>query len=91
MATKIRPLGKRVLIQRIEIEETSGVAGIIIPDSAKGKINYFEGKILDVGPDCKQVKVGEHVAFLKYGYDEVKVDNKPLIIAEENSIICVYE
>jgi chaperonin GroES len=43
---KVRPLGDRVLVKRIEEEEkTSG--GIIIPDTAKEK--PMQGKVIAVG------------------------------------------
>ncbi len=46
MAMKIRPLGDRILIKRIQEEEkTKG--GIIIPDTAKEKPQ--EGKVVAVG------------------------------------------
>ena len=35
-AARIKPLGDRVLLQRVEAEETSA-GGIVIPDSAKEK------------------------------------------------------
>ena len=43
---KIRPLGDRILVKRIEEEEKSK-GGIIIPDSAKEKPQ--EGKVVAVG------------------------------------------
>ena len=46
MATKIQPLGQRVLIKRLEEEEQSS-GGIIIPDTAKEKPQ--EGKVIAVG------------------------------------------
>jgi co-chaperonin GroES (HSP10) len=62
----IKPLGDRVVIERIE-EKTS--SGIIIPDTAKEK--PVQGKILAVGPGARdeagkriplEVKVGDVVA-----------------------------
>ena len=44
--TTLRPLHDRVLVQRIEEEETRS-GGIIIPDSAKEKPQ--EGKVIAVG------------------------------------------
>ena len=48
---KIRPLGDKVIVQRLEAEsKTAG--GIVLPDSAKEKPR--RGKILSVG-DGKQL------------------------------------
>ncbi len=46
MATKIQPLGPRVLIKRLEEQEESS-GGIIIPDTAKEKPQ--RGKVVAVG------------------------------------------
>ena len=43
---KVKPLGDRVLIKRVEPEETKK-GGIIIPDTAKEK--PMEGKVMAVG------------------------------------------
>ena len=52
-ATKITPLGDRVLIQRVEAEETTK-GGIILPDSAKEKPR--EGIVLAIG-------TGKHLSY----------------------------
>ena len=46
MAAKLKPLGDKVLVKRLEAEEvTSG--GIVLPDSAKEKPK--QGKIIAIG------------------------------------------
>lgn len=87
---KVRPLGKRVLVKPVEEKEESA-SGLIIPDSAKGHVNYFVGQILDIGQEVSRVKTGDRVAYLKYGYDEVKVEGNVLRIVDEASLIAVYE
>ena len=44
---KIRPLQDRIIVKRVDEEETSK-GGIIIPDSAKEKPQ--EAKVIEVGP-----------------------------------------
>ena len=70
---KVRPLGDRVLLKRIEAEEQVK-GGIIIPDTAKEK--PLEAKVVAVGPgkvtdDGKkvsmEVKAGNRVLIGKYG------------------------
>ena len=95
MATKIRPLGDKVVVKVSEEEEkTSG--GIILPDTARKKPQ--EGKVVAVGPgklldDGKRapmnVKVGEIVVFAKYGGTEITVDDEELVILDEDSIYAV--
>jgi len=97
MATKIRPLQDRVIVQRVKEEEkTKG--GIIIPDSAKEK--PVEGKVLAVGngkvlEDGKvralDIKPGDRVLFGKYSGTEVKLDGEEALILREDDILGVIE
>ncbi len=93
MATKIKPLGDRVVIKPTPKEEISK-GGIVLPDTAKEKPQ--DGKIVAVGPgrlteDGKridmEVKVGDKVIYSKYAGIEVKVDDEELIILRESDIL----
>ncbi len=88
---KIKPLDKRVVIEKKEAEEKS-VGGIILPDSAKEKPQT--GKIVAVGSDedlKKLVKVGDEILFSKYGGTEVKLDGKEYMILSQDDILAVIE
>jgi len=95
MATKIQPLGARVLVKRLdEEEETSG--GIIIPDSAKEKPQ--EAEVISLGTGGKDengndiaftVKKKDKVLISKYGGTDVKIDGKELLIVNEVDILAV--
>ncbi len=97
----IIPLGDRVVVRPLTDEEqgTASPSGIIIPDSAK-KEKPEQGIVLAVGPgkwdeDGEKrlpldVKVGDRVIFSKYGYDEVKVNNKEYFIVGESSILGIF-
>ena len=92
---KIRPLGDKVLVQRLEAESTTQ-GGIVLPDSAKekpkrGKILALgDGKLLDNGERAAfQVKKGDEVLFTSYAGTEIKVDGDELIIMDENDILAV--
>jgi chaperonin GroES len=93
MATKIKPLGDRVVIKPTPKEEVSK-GGIVIPDTAKEKPQ--EGKIIAVGPGklsedgkriAMEVKVGDKVIYSKYAGTEIKVDDEELIIVRESDIL----
>lgn len=92
MATKITPLGKRVLVKRTEEEEKSS-GGIIIPDTAKEKPQQAEVRALGTGKDDEgndvsfTVKVGDKVLISKYGGTDVKVDGEELLIINESDIL----
>jgi len=94
---KIRPLNDRILVKRLEEEETTA-GGIIIPDSAKEK--PAEGEIVAVGPGkmndageraAMDVKVGDRVLFSKYGGTDVKYDGNDYLIMREDDILGVIE
>ena len=94
---KIRPLGDKVLVERLEAEnKTAG--GIVLPDTAKEKpqrgkvISAGKGKRLDDGTIKEiQVKKGDKVLFTSYAGSEVKIDGKEYLIMEESDIMAVLE
>ena len=92
---KIRPLYDRIVIKRIEEQETTR-NGIVIPDSAKEKPQ--EGEVIAVGhgkrlEDGKlvalDVKVGDRVLFGKYSGNETKLDGTEYIIIREDDVLGV--
>ena len=97
----IKPIGDRVIVRPLTDNEsgTTSPSGIIIPDTAK-KEKPEQGVVIAVGlgkwdEDGEkripmEVKVGDRIVFSKYGYDEVKIDNKEYFIVGENSILGVF-
>jgi chaperonin GroES len=94
---KLRPLGDRILVQRVEEEEKSK-GGIIIPDTAKEKPQ--EGKVIAVGPgkldeDGERIpmdlKPGDRILFGKYSGSEVKIDLEEYLIMHQDDVLGVIE
>ena len=94
---KIRPLQDRLLVTRIDEEETTK-GGIIIPDTAKEKPS--EGKVVAVGKgkaneDGKitplDVKKGDRVLFSKYSGTEVTIEGDEHLIIREDDVLGVME
>jgi len=92
---KIRPLGEKVLIKRLEAEEMTR-GGIVLPDSAKEKprrgtvLALGDGKVLDDGSRAEfQVKQGDVVLFSSYGGTEIKVDGEEYMLMDESDILAV--
>ena len=90
---KVRPLHDRVLIKRIEEQETVR-GGIIIPDTAKEKPQ--EGEVVAVGTGKRlesgqilplEVKEGDRVLFGKYSGTEIKVEGTDYLILREEEIL----
>ena len=93
----IRPLQDRVLVKRVEEEETVR-GGIIIPDTAKEK--PMEGEVIAVGggkvkeDGTKQpldVKKGDRILFSKYAPNEIKIDDQEYLIMREDDILGIVE
>ena len=91
----VKPLGDRVLIKRVEPEETVK-GGIIIPDTAKEKpmegkvVAVGEGKTDDSGKRIKmQVKAGDRVLIGKYAGTEFKLEEEDHVIVREDEILGV--
>jgi chaperonin GroES len=94
---KIRPLHDRVIVKRIEEEETTK-GGIIIPDTAKEK--PIEGKVVAVGAgkllengkmQPLEVKKGDRILFGKYAGTDIKIEGEEHLIMREEDIIAIVE
>ena len=93
----LKPLGDRVLVQRVEAgEEVRG--GIVIPDTAKEKpqegvvIAVGAGRVLDSGDKvAMSVKAGDKVLFGKYSGTEIKLDDKEYLIMSEGEILGILK
>ena len=90
---KVRPLHDRVIIKRVEDQETVR-GGIIIPDTAKEKPQEGEvvaagtGKRLENGQIIPlEVKAGDRVLFGKYSGTEIKLEGEELLILREDEIL----
>ncbi|WDL70537.1 co-chaperone GroES [Helicobacter winghamensis] len=81
-----KPLGERVLVERLE-ENTTTASGIIIPDNAKEK--PLEGIVKAIGSEVKEVSVNDKVVFGKYSGTEVKLDGKEYLILKLEDILGV--
>ena len=95
--TKIRPLGEKVLVKRLEAEETTR-GGIVLPDTAKEKpqkgnvLAVGDGKLLDDGTRAKfQVKVGDTILFTSYAGSEIKVDGEEMMLMDESDILAILD
>nr|WP_314179629.1 co-chaperone GroES [uncultured Campylobacter sp.] len=83
-----QPLGKRVLVERLEDVKTT-TSGIIIPDNAKEK--PLSGKVLAVSSEVEGVSVGDSVVFAKYGGTEVVLDGKTYLVLKIEDVLGVLK
>ena len=94
---KVKPLGDRVLLKRIELQEQIR-GGIIIPDTAKEKpqeaevVAVGEGKFDDSGKRVPMtVKAGDRVLIGKYSGQDIKSDDVEHTIVREDEILGIVE
>lgn len=92
----IKPLGDRVVIKRVEAEETTK-SGIILTGAAKEKpqealvVAVGPGKFEDGNQIKMEVKVGDRILFSKYSGNEIKYDGEELIILKQDDILGIIE
>jgi chaperonin GroES len=93
----IRPLHDRIVVKRLE-EEESKIGGLFIPDSAKEKPQ--QGEVVSVGngkrgDDGKaiplDVKAGDRILFGKYSGSDIKIDGQEYLIMREDEVLGVLE
>lgn len=92
---KVRPLHDRLIVKRIEEQETQK-GGIIIPDSAKEKpqegevVAVGKGKVLEDGKVLPlDVQAGDRILFGKYSGNEIKLDGEEYLILREDEVLGV--
>ena len=97
VASKLQPLGDRVVVRPLGREETTK-SGIVLPDTAKEKPQ--RGTIVAAGKGRRDedgerieldVKVGDEVLFAKYAGTEFKLEGEDLLIIAEKDILAIIE
>ena len=93
----IKPLGNRVLVERVEAE-TKTAGGLFLPDSAKEKPS--KGEVVACGPGkmtadgnrvAMDVKPGDVVLFAKFAGTEIKLDGEEYKIVRQSDILAIVE
>ncbi|MTI46748.1 co-chaperone GroES [Sporosalibacterium faouarense] len=87
----IKPLGDRVVIKKVELEETTK-SGIVLPNSAKEEPKIAE--IVAVGPKVEEkgeLKVGDKVIFSKFSGTDVKADGVEYTILKSIDILAIVD
>jgi chaperonin GroES len=88
-AEMFRPIGLRVLVERVE-EEAKTASGIIIPDNAKEK--PLEGKVVAISKEVEEdenlpINVGDTVVFAKYAGTDITIEGKEYLVLNTDDIL----
>lgn len=78
-----QPLGKRVLVKKLEEANTTS-SGIIIPDSAQEKPS--RGEVVAVSKEVTELACGNVVLFGKYSGNEVSLGADKFLVLETDDI-----
>ncbi len=94
----IKPLSNHLFLEAVDEEKTTK-SGIVLPDTAE-KEKPVRGRVVAVGPGKMNekgevmpmaIKVGDSVLFKKYGPDEIEIEGKKYLVAEETDILAILE
>jgi len=88
---KIKPLGKRILAQKVEPESKKTSGGIVLPDSVKSE-KVVRAKVLAIGTDEKfEVKVGDEIIVGSFAGTEIEQGEDKLILVKESDVLAIVE
>jgi chaperonin GroES len=85
MSASLQPLGDYVVAQNEEAQ-TKTASGIYLPDNAQEK-----PKIIAIGKDVKQVKVGDRIVYKSYSTTEIKIDREDYILVKEEDVLATVK
>jgi chaperonin GroES len=82
----LKPLGERIVATR---EETAAmtVSGLYLPETAKEKSQI--AKVVAIGKDVKEVKVGERIIVREYSTTDIKVEGVEYLIVKEEDVVSI--
>jgi chaperonin GroES len=88
MSSALQPLADYVVAQAEEAE-TKTASGLYLPDKAAEKPKT--AKVIAVGKEAKQVKVGDRIVYKSYSTTEVKVGTVEYILVKEEDILATVK
>ena len=88
---KIRPIGERVLVKPIKVEEKTA-SGIILPGAGeKERPNMAEVIAVGKGEKLAEIKVGEKVVYAKFSGTEIKDGDEKYLVLNIEDILAIVE
>ncbi|MEO8862766.1 MAG: co-chaperone GroES [Candidatus Saccharimonadales bacterium] len=84
MPVPIKPLADYVVAVHEEAESKT-TSGLYLPDNAREKPQT--AKVVAVGKDAKQIKVGDRIIYKSYSNTDVKVGKEEYILIKEEDVL----
>lgn len=88
MSVNIQPLADYVVASQEEAE-TKTASGLYLPDKAQEKPKI--AKVVAVGKEAKQLKVGDRIIYKTYSTTEVKVGADEYILIKEEDVLATVK
>lgn len=88
MSTPLTPLSDYIVAQAEEAE-TKTASGLYLPGGAQEKPKI--SKVTAVGPNVKQVKVGDRIVYKTYSTTEVKVGKDEYVLVKEEDVLATVK
>ena len=84
---KIQPIGKKLAVVKLK-SETTTESGLIL---TKGVDSVDKAKVIAVGPEVKEVKVGETILINWNKATSTTIDSIPVYILIEEDVVGVFD
>lgn len=84
MSSPLQPLGDYIVAQGEEAE-TKTASGLYLPEKALDKPKT--AKVVAIGKDVKQLKVGDRIVYKSYSNTDIKVDKVDYILVKEEDVL----
>ena len=81
---KLNPLTNHAVAKK-EVPAKKTASGLLLPDTNKEETAY--AVVESVGPDVKNIKVGDKIIYKEYSTTIVKLDNADYIIVEDKDVL----
>ncbi len=88
MSVNVQPLGDYVVAQP-EVAPSKTASGLYLPEKATEKPKV--AKVVAVGKDAKQVKVGDRILYKGYSPTEVKLDGTEYLLIKEEDVLATLK
>ncbi|MBC7092809.1 MAG: co-chaperone GroES [Candidatus Acetothermia bacterium] len=88
---KVKPLGNRVLVKKLEEEERRTPGGIVLPESVKDE-KAIKGEVVALGTSEKfEVKEGDKILISAYSGTEIRMGEEKYLLVKTTDILAIVE
>ncbi|HUY53497.1 MAG TPA: co-chaperone GroES [Candidatus Dormibacteraeota bacterium] len=88
MSVSIQPLPD-YLVAKSEVNETKTASGLFLTENAQEKPKV--AKVLAIGKNVKQVKVGDRIIYKSYSTTDVKLGSDEYILVKEEDVLATVK